>query len=67
MVYPHGQGGEGLSQFGHVSEKERGQFFQFCVDVFYGRPLTKIRFVISKVVVKICELKMLKISKVVKN
>jgi len=36
-VCPHGQGGSGLSQCGHFSDKGGGiKFSRFCVDVLYG-------------------------------
>jgi len=39
----------GLSKCGDFSDKgRRGQFFVFCADVFYGRPLTKITVLLQK-------------------
>jgi len=40
MVYPHGQGGGGLSQYGQFADKggEESNFCDFFADIFYGRP-----------------------------
>jgi len=38
MVFPHGQGGEGV--WGTADKGEGVIFSQFCADVFYRRPLS---------------------------
>jgi len=45
MVCQHGQGGRGLSQCEHFSDKGEGvNFSRFCADVLYERPLQLLTF-----------------------
>jgi len=45
MVCPHGQGGRGLSQFGHFLERGEGQFFAIlCGRLLRTAPYYKSAF-----------------------